>query len=146
MFSRTFGYALRAVVYLATHTQPGSRIGLQELSAGLDVPHHFLGKIMQDLVRHGVIHSAKGPSGGFYPTVRTAETRLIEVLRITDGQAPFNTCVLGIKYCNAERPCPLHREFSIYREGLLRILSEKSIGDLARSIEGGDTFLSGVLP
>ena len=81
MFSRTFGYALRAAVYVALHGQASSRIGLQELSARLDVPHHFLGKIMQDLVRHRVLNSAKGPSGGFFPAPHTGETRLIEILR-----------------------------------------------------------------
>lgn len=145
MFSKTFGYALRAVAYVATYGTPERKAGLQELSQQLDVPHHFLGKIMQDLVRHRIIDSAKGPSGGFFPNERTAETALIEVLRITDGMAPFTTCALGNKYCNAERPCPLHNEFVMYRDGLAKVLAEKNIGDLVTSIRQGNSFLSTII-
>lgn len=71
MFSKTFGYALRAITHIAVHGVDGHKIGLQELAAELAIPHHFLGKIMQDLVRHGIIDSAKGPSGGFFSNENT---------------------------------------------------------------------------
>jgi Rrf2 family protein len=141
MFSKTFGYALRAAAFVAIHGKDGKKVGLQEISKSLDIPHHFLGKIMQDLVRHGIIDSVKGPSGGFYANASTEGTPALDILKITDGSLVFNQCALGIKRCNAEFPCPLHDDFAACRNGMLQALSKKTVGMLAAAAESGEAFL-----
>ena len=107
----------------------------------MSVPHHFLAKVMQDLVRHGILDSIKGPSGGFYANERTNKTPIIEILKITDGSLVFDQCALGIKRCNAANPCPLHNDFSQCRNGMLQSLSLKTIAVLAEGVEDGLSFL-----
>ena len=141
MFSKTFGYALRATIYVALHGKDGKKVSLQELSQRLDIPYHFLGKIMQDLVRHGIFDSIKGPSGGFYANAATPGTHLIDILKITDGSLVFSQCALGLKRCNAEYPCPLHNDFATCRNGMLHALSLKTVGILAEGVEEEWTFL-----
>ncbi|MCY7329249.1 MAG: Rrf2 family transcriptional regulator [Saprospiraceae bacterium] len=141
MFSKTFGYALRAATFVAMHGKDGRKLGLQELSQSLDIPYHFLGKIMQDLVRHGVVDSMKGPGGGFYANAQTAETPVLDILKITDGNAIFEQCALGIKRCNAAYPCPLHHDFAACRDGVLQAMSVKTVGMLAAEVAAGGSFL-----
>lgn len=141
MFSKTFGYALRATVYVAVHGVNDKKVGLQEISEGLMVPHYFLGKIMQDLVRHGIFDSVKGPSGGFYTNAGTLDTRLINILKITDGSLMFDQCAMGIKRCTAATPCPLHDDFSVCRNTMLQSLAEKTVGMLAEEVEAGKSYL-----
>lgn len=142
MFSKTFGYALRAVAFIAIHGQADRKISLQELSHSLDIPHHFLGKIMQDLVRHGIVDSIKGPSGGFFANDMTSQTPVLDILKITDGSLVFSQCALGITRCNAAYPCPLHNDFAACRDGMLQALSGKTIGMLATEVEKGETYLA----
>lgn len=141
MFSKTFGYALRAVTYIAIHGKAGNKVALLDLSKSLEIPHHFLGKIMQDLVRHGILDSTKGPNGGFFANPKTANTPLLEILEITDGSLVFNHCALNIKRCNAANPCPLHHDFAACRDGMLKAMSEKTVGKLTEGVEAGETFL-----
>ena len=141
MFSKTFGYALRAATYISIHGKEGKKVSLSELYQGLDIPHHFLGKIMQDLVRHGLVDSIKGPSGGFYANDRTAQTHLIDILVITDGSLVFSQCALNIKRCNSDHPCPLHHDFAVCRDGMLKVLAEKTVAMMADTVENGDAFL-----
>lgn len=141
MFSKTFGYALRAVTFVAIHGKDGKKVSLHELSHNLDIPHHFLGKIMQDLVRHGIIDSIKGPSGGFFRSAQTVDTFLLDILKITDGSLVFEHCALGIQRCNESYPCSLHDDFANCRNGMLHALSVKTIGMIAGEIEAGTTFL-----
>ena len=141
MFSKTFGYALRAATYVNIHGSKGKKVGLQELSQQLDIPHHFLAKIMQDLVRHGILDSIKGPSGGFYANERTAATPAIEILKITDGNLVFDQCALGIRRCNAAFPCPLHDDFAACRNGMLQALALKTVGALGDRVGQGEVFL-----
>ena len=141
MFSKTFGYALRAATFVSIHGKDGEKIGVQELSQSLDIPRHFLGKIMQDLVRHGIVDSVKGPNGGFYANAHTAETPLLDILVITDGNLIFTQCALNIKRCNAEHPCPLHHDFAVCRDGMLKGLAVKTVAVLAVEVEEGAAFL-----
>ena len=42
---------------------------MKQIAADAGVPADFLAKILQDLVRHGLLKSNKGPRGGFRLTV-----------------------------------------------------------------------------
>ncbi len=139
MFSKTFGHAVRAVTAIVQAN--GQKTGLQELALKLEIPQHFLGKIMQDLVRQGFIDSAKGPSGGFFINDHTRQTPIIELLKITDGVRSFNTCAMGMSQCSAEKPCPLHRDFSRCRNTMLEIFKVKTFGDMAAEVAEGQSFL-----
>jgi Rrf2 family protein len=142
MFSKTFGYAIRAAVYIALYGRDGKKVGLQEASQALDIPHHFLGKIMQDLVKHGIVDSIKGPNGGFYINPATLKTALSDILKITDGSVVFDQCALGIKRCNAEHPCPLHHDFARCRNEMIESLTIQTIDSLAQEVKSGATFLA----
>ncbi len=142
MFSKTFGYALRAAVFVVMQGKSGKKTGLQDISQSLDIPRHFLGKIMQDLVRQGILDSTKGPSGGFFVNDRTSETPLLDILKITDGNSIFNECVLGSKLCNNLHPCPLHHDFVVYRDEMLQTLTMKTLGLLAAEVKDGSSFLA----
>lgn len=131
MFSKTFGYALRSLNYVINHGEDGQNIGLKELAEKLDIPYHFLGKIMQDLARQNLVNSTKGPSGGFRLNEKTRDTKLIDLLKITDGDMVFMSCALGIKQCNASNPCAIHHDFAECRNNLQRIFSQKTVGMLA---------------
>lgn len=141
MFSKTFGYALRAVTFVAIHGKDGKKISALELSQNLEIPHHFLGKIMQDMVRHGIVDSVKGPNGGFFANNQTAGTPLVDILVITDGSLVFNQCALNIKRCNANSPCPLHHDFAVCRDGMLKVLAVKTVATLAAEVELGTAYL-----
>lgn len=111
------------------------------MSQALEVPHYFLGKLMQDLVRHGVVDSAKGPNGGFMVNDRTANVILTDILRITDGSLVFEHCALNMQQCNAKRPCPLHDDFAVCRNGMLKVMSNTTVGMLAENVDAGLAFL-----
>lgn len=139
MFSKTFGHALRATTYIATHGTPEHKVALSVLAQKLEIPKPVLGKIVQDLVRHGIIDSAKGPNGGFFLNNKTMRTPLTSILVITDGTLHFSQCALGLKQCNPEHPCLLHHDFAVCRDGMLKILAEKTVQDLV--LEAGQELV-----
>ncbi|HET7896419.1 MAG TPA: Rrf2 family transcriptional regulator, partial [Flavisolibacter sp.] len=62
IFSKSFGYSLRGILFVAlreTHTP----VQLDEMAESLGVPRHFMGKIMKQLVKQGILSSLKGPTG-----------------------------------------------------------------------------------
>lgn len=133
---------MRATVYIAIFGKDSNKVSLQEIAEALNIPRHFLGKIMQDLVRHGIFNSTKGPNGGFFVHAGTCDLPLVEILKTTDGSLIFDQCALGIKRCNAKHPCPLHHDFASCRDGMIRALSEKTVGILVEEVVEGKSFLA----
>ena len=65
MLSNSCRYGIRAVVYLASRYSEKNNIGIKEISGVLNLPAPFLAKILQQLARHKILNSVKGPNGGF---------------------------------------------------------------------------------
>ena len=139
ILSKSFGYALRGILYVSKLHDENRRIQIDEIANNLSVPKHFLGKIMQQIVKEGLLRSTKGPYGGFSLTNDTLTTPLIRLVEITDGVEQFKICVLKLKYCDGSNPCPLHYEMEKLREKLLSVFSQTTIGDLLK--DGKDELI-----
>ena len=132
ILSKSFGYALRGILYIAKMHDEQRKVQIDEIAVKLSVPKHFLGKIMQQSVKEGLLRSTKGPYGGFYLTSETLATPLIRLLEITDGMDQFSTCVLKLKHCDGNNPCPLHYEMDEIKNKFLTIFKNITIGDLVK--------------
>ena len=106
------------------------KVQIDEIASKLSVPKHFLGKIMQQIVKAGLLKSTKGPYGGFALTAETLNTPVIKLVEITDGMEQFGMCVLNLKYCNGLNPCPLHYEMEEVKRNYLNVFTKNTIGDL----------------
>lgn len=141
MLSKTSEYALRSVVYVAMHAAENKKVGVREIAKELELPLHFIGKILQDLVRKGILASVKGPNGGFYLGRPASDISIMEVVSVIDGLEVFKRCGLGLKNCSDTHPCPLHNDFKKYRDGLAAVFATKTIGDLVQDIRHGHAYI-----
>jgi len=130
--SKSFGYALRGILYIAVMQDEHRKVQIEEIAKKLSVPKHFLGKIMQQIVKAGLLKSTKGPYGGFSLTGQTLNFSVIDLIKITDGMDQFGFCVLKLKHCDRSNPCPLHHEMDRIRTDLLRVFTKTTIGDLVK--------------
>ena len=92
----------------------------------------FLGKIMQQIVKAGLLKSTKGPYGGFSLAAGTLNTPVIRLVEVTDGMEQFSMCVLKLKYCNGINPCPLHFEMEEIKRNYLNLFTKNTFGDLLK--------------
>jgi len=112
--SRPAEYALRVMTYMALQ-HPGKRLRAGDLSKAVDVPPAFLSKILRRLTEQGILDARKGHHGGFVLARPPAEVRFIDVLRAVDFEPSADHCLFGLGNCDAQNPCPLHREWSILK-------------------------------
>ena len=136
MFSKSIEYALRAVVYLAAHSDEDNKVNIGELSEAIDSPRSFTAKILQSLTRNNVlIHSSTGPTGGFYLTEAARRKSVWHVLELLDADEVVTSCILGLKGCSERNPCPLHEDYTRIRPQLRKMFEGKTIRDLALEME-----------
>jgi len=134
LFSKTCKYALQAILYLARKSN-GQPVLLRDISGALNIPHHFLSKIMQMLAREGIIISHKGLNGGFALASGPDELRLIDIVRAVDGEALFDQCVLGFSRCSDSNPCPFHEVWKQSKQSILDMLYNKTLAELNTGLE-----------
>lgn len=141
MFSKTCEYAIRALIFIAQKSKDGSRVGIKDISSGIDSPEYFIAKILQDLSRKGFVQSAKGPNGGFYMEGKDLEQSVADIVREIDGNKLFSGCGLGLKECSENHPCPIHNDFKHVRNKINDLLENSKIAMFVENLEMKLTFL-----
>ena len=141
ILSQTSEIAVRALAFIATHQQTEQGICAKDLADSIKVNQHTVAKAMQILVKHGVVSSARGRSGGFYLTAPQKDKPIVGIVEAIDGKWVFNKCALGLHQCSKERPCPIHGDFRKAKDIITKIFSQTSIKDISITSGDGRTFL-----
>lgn len=137
MFSKSTEYAMRAVFYIAKKSYVGEKVNLKDIAAQIQSPEAFLGKILQNLSRNGLIKSHKGPNGGFYLTEDEMKKSLLEVVQAMEGNSVFVGCGMGLSQCSEKQPCPLHHKFKVIRNELRNMLSSTTLAEFNEELLDG---------
>jgi len=127
MISQTLEYALRAVVTIAQHE--GHSCTASQISEITRVPAPYLSKLMQRLVRTGVVYSQRGLHGGF---VLAQQPNELTIWNVVDAVEPFKRiteCPLGISSHDSTL-CPLHRRLDRAMEMVEEMFRSTTIADV----------------
>jgi len=66
---------------------------------------------------------------------------LIEIVNIIDGEERLRSCMLSIRECDEDHPCPLHDLVGVAKNRFIKNLEETTISQLVEGIENGETVL-----
>ncbi len=127
MLSKTCEYALRAMIYVAQHSNEHKMVNIREIAANIDSPELFIGKILQSLSKKGFLQSSKGRNGGFYLSEKDARNSLADIVLAVDGDKIFTGCGVGLHYCSEKHPCPIHHEYKKTRKEVYRIYKQATL-------------------
>ncbi|MCE9557569.1 MAG: Rrf2 family transcriptional regulator [Armatimonadetes bacterium] len=107
MISQTAEYALRAVVYLADRNDVPQTTA--QIAEDTLVPVNYLAKVMQLLSKGKVVHSQRGPNGGFVLAKPSTVLTVLEVINAVDPIHRYPECPLKLPH-HGKNLCPLHRK------------------------------------
>ena len=142
MFSKACEYGIKSAIYIAKQSMDNKRVSIKEVTHAIDSPEAYTSKILHQLKKNKIIDSDKGPGGGFSIDPKSMEKiSLRDIVFSFDGDKIYKGCGLGLKQCDELKPCPVHHEFAIIRDGLTRLLEETSIKSLALQLQDGLSFL-----
>lgn len=143
MLSYTCKTAVKAVIYLASKFESGENAGIKEIAEYINASEHTVGKLLQTLVKQGIINSLKGPAGGFYISKEQRKQPIINIVEAIDGKQVFKECGLGLSKCSAVHPCPIHNEYKEARNLIENLFNTKKIADLCEPVNSGLAYLIG---
>ncbi len=130
VFSKSFSYAIRSILYLSLLNEEKPKAQLDEIAEVLNVPRYFLGKVMNRLVKEGILSSVKGHRGGFSINENTLSIKLTVILGLTGDSLRADLCVLHLGACDSTNPCPVHKRIEPLRRQWNKLLMSITIRDL----------------
>ncbi len=130
IFSKTWSYAVRALIHLAKHHGQApvlsSTIAEQE-----QIPGPFLAKILGSLAAADIVISTRGPKGGFVLKVEPEELTLLFITDIIGSKDSYKKCLLGFDVCPENGVCPVHKRWKEPHNQIIRFLKETTLADIA---------------
>jgi Rrf2 family protein len=93
------------------------------------VPEPFTRKILQTLVKTGVLKARRGPGGGYTTVGSPRDLSFLDVIRSVDGEDTFDGCILGDDEFDDENPCPFHESWVSVRTVLVEYLASTHVQD-----------------
>lgn len=111
----------------------GTRASLPDMARAIEVPDHFLSKVLQMLCRRRLIHSRRGAGGGFELAADPETVSMLDVVETIEGALQLNVCVGEQGICSRKSWCPAHLIWSDAQAAMARVLHETSIASLARN-------------
>jgi len=131
LVTRQTDYAVRCVLYLARVRNQVSSVG--EIAKQMQIPKSFLAKILQRLVREGIVESIRGMKGGFRLLKQASDITLLEVFVAMQGVAPVNSCAIDKRRCRMSATCSVHPVWLDIRKEVERRLGMQTILSLAET-------------
>ena len=130
--SRRVDYGLRAVIYLSSQ-EPEKCCSIGEIAQQQGVPRKFLEKIIQDLIRGGLIKSKRGACGG-YSLARAPETiSFHDVIEAIEGPIAVNACMDEQLGCAQMPRCKMIGVWSEVQDKINEVLRGTTIAGLRRT-------------
>ena len=145
IYSQACSYAIRGLTYLAA-VRPEGYILIDELCEASGLPRHFVAKIFQDLVKKGLLISAKGRGGGFALARPAEQVRLNDIVNAIDGESPVKQCIVGMAVCDDATACPQHDYWKKIREEITEFLETTTLADMSRDLKRKYEQLGDAMP
>lgn len=123
-------YGLRATVMLAGKQGDGFTT-IRELSDELDIPFHFLTKVLQRLTHSQILESYKGPNGGVKINRNAADITIQDIIKSLDENFTVPECALGLPIFQNPKVCPIHNEWTKLRMKIETMVETITIRELA---------------
>lgn len=134
IITRATEYAIRAILYMSR--QPaGEIVYKKDICKAQDITPAFLTKILQPLIKDGIVGSQRGVGGGFYLAKPPAEITLLDIIKSQEGPVYLNQCLIQDGNCEREFFCPVHGAWAEIRKEFMATLSRYDFATLAAKQE-----------
>jgi Rrf2 family protein len=129
---RRVDYGLRAVIYLSGQ-DPEKCCSITEIAKQQGVPRKFLEKIIQDLIRKGLIKSRRGSCGGYRLARPPDAISFYDVIDAIEGPIAVNACLDQHLGCDQLPRCTMVGVWNEVQRKVIEVFTSTKIADLRQS-------------
>ncbi len=119
--------ALHSMTYIANRED--KIITLKEIAVKFNISEHHLSKVLQRLVKEGLIKSAKGPKGGFSIVHEYKNITFLEIYEMMEGKIKRQNCLFNSNP-NSCYNCIMNNLIDDINEKLVDFMKNRKITDV----------------
>lgn len=127
--TRKADYAIRCVLHLSR--EPETVTSVEDISKVMFVPKTFLAKILQRLMKAGIVSSTRGVKGGFQLAKKPKDINLLDVIEAIQGPSAPNLCAVDKRLCQLSGICTVHPVWMKIRNIVEKELRKKNFAELS---------------
>jgi len=128
--SKRSDYGLIALRHLARHSDES--VSARQIAARYHIPAELMAKVLQKLVRKGLLVSQQGTNGGYVLARDPASISIVEVVEALEGPIAITPCERGSD-CQQMQLCSVKDPLLKIKAKVVRVLGDTSIYELATS-------------
>ena len=122
-------YGILALFYIAQHAR-GQFISIDEISAQSGIPKPYLGKILQDFCRGGILLSRRGSGGGFMLSRAPELISLRDIIEVIEGKIYMVNCLIDAAQCGQAETCPISPIWGEIQKFIMGIIANITLDDI----------------
>lgn len=139
-------YSLKALAYLA-ELGPGATAQAGDIASAKNIPKKFLDAILGELRNAGVVHSRKGPGGGYRLARGPEAIKIGHIIRTIDGPLAPLGCASRTAYqpcrdCKDVRRCNVRLLMTEVRDSISEVLDRMTLADMVGLGKKGNSGLT----
>jgi Rrf2 family protein len=139
--SKKADYALMAMKHLARNGSAPST-SAREIAEKYDIPIELMAKVLQRLVRIGLLASTQGTRGGYTLGRSPAEISVVDVIEAIDGPFTVTACSTEKNDCDQFSKCSIRDPLWQIREKIAAALGTVTIAEIAAETVPGPVPVS----
>ncbi len=128
--SKKADYGLIAMKHLALRGPEGSA-SAREIAEQYEIPLELMAKVLQRLVRHGLLTSHQGTRGGYHLARSPEWISVADVIQAIEGPVAVTACSVEDERCDQYATCNVRDPLWRVRERILAALGDCTIAELA---------------
>ncbi len=142
--NRQTDYAVRVVLALAKCSE-GSRISSAAIQQEMLIPKAFMGRIVAQLSRYGLVNTFPGREGGLMLPRPASRISLKDVVEAFEGPILLSECmqVKGEDDCPFRSDCPVRSKWGRVQVAMMREMASITFEDLAKEAAGSPVATPG---
>jgi Rrf2 family protein len=127
-------YGLMAMKHLAEQGQ-AEACSAKDLAEAYQIPQELLAKILQKLVKAGLLKSHHGTNGGYLLARDPATISAFEVIRVIDGPLFITSCVTVRGNCVQHERCTIKEPMRKVNQSIEEVLRRITISEMAEDAD-----------
>lgn len=132
LLSKRWGYAMRAVLFLASREDAEQFIPVRIIADELNLSSQFLTKILQTLTIYGIVMTYRGPNGGVALARPARDISLWDVVVAIDGEDFYKGCLFNFPECVENEHCVLHTPWRNVASRIRKVFQHTSFATLSK--------------
>jgi Rrf2 family protein len=122
-------YGLMAMKHLAEHGEGGT-CSAKDIADSYGIPVEALAKILQRLVKSGLLQSQHGTKGGYTLARNPRMISAFEVIRAIDGPLFITSCITVRGECDQSERCTIREPLRRVNDSIEQVLRRITILDM----------------